>query len=125
MSYVDDEELPKDRGGHYICGGAGGVKKIKNINGKEVAAQRFISIFCPQNEVMQLLPGAQDTLPYIGQLAGVLAEKDDYLVLDSEDLESAFNLFDMRELGGRSSTTAKRWHSPHLEGRTSGWSVRS
>ncbi|CAJ1433719.1 unnamed protein product, partial [Effrenium voratum] len=96
MSYVDDdEELPKDRGGHYICGGAGGVKKIKNINGKEVAAQRFISIFCPQNEVMQLLPGAQDTLPYIGQLAGVLAEKDEYLVLDSEDLESAFNLFEM------------------------------
>ena len=95
MSYVDDEELPKDRGGHYICGGAGGVKKIKNINGKEVAAQRFISIFCPQNEVMQLLPGAQDTLPYIGQLAGILAEKDEYLVLDLEDLESAFNLFEM------------------------------
>ncbi|CAE7350375.1 unnamed protein product [Symbiodinium microadriaticum] len=33
-----------------------------------------------------------DTLLYIGQMTGVMAEKDSYLVLDSEDLESAFNL---------------------------------
>ena len=48
--------------------------------------QRFISILCPTNDAMRLLPGAQDTQPYIGQLTAVLAEKDSYLVLDSENL---------------------------------------
>ena len=33
---------------------------------------------------MRLLSGAQDTLPSIGQLPAILAEKDSYLVLDSE-----------------------------------------
>lgn len=39
------------------------------------------------------IPGAQDTLPYVGQLTGILLEEDEGLFLDSEDLQSAFNLF--------------------------------
>lgn len=65
----------------------------KTVDGKLIASQRFISIMCPVNEILQLLPGSQDRLPYISQLAGVLCGPDEYLVVDSEDLESAFNLF--------------------------------
>ena len=92
---VKDEDVPVDKRGHLITNGAGGVAKSKVQGGVTVEMQRFISILCPTNDAMRLLPGAQDTLPYIGQLAAVLAEKDSYLVLDSEDLHSAFNLFRM------------------------------
>ena len=44
---------------------------------------------------MRLFPWAQHTLLYIGQLTAVLAEKDLFVVLDREDLHSAFNLFKM------------------------------
>ncbi|CAE7232215.1 unnamed protein product [Symbiodinium sp. CCMP2592] len=97
MVAVREEDIPQDRRGHLITNGAGGVAKVKMDGGTRVEAQRFISILCPTNDAMRLLPGAQDTLPYIGQLTGVLAEKDSYLVLDSEDLQSAFNLFRLPE----------------------------
>ncbi|CAE7806385.1 unnamed protein product [Symbiodinium sp. CCMP2592] len=92
---VRDEDIPVDKRGHLITNGAGGVRKTKEKDGKTIELQRFISILCPTNDAMRLLPGAQDTLPYIWQLPAVMAEKDSYLVLDSEDLQSAFNLFRM------------------------------
>ncbi|CAE7375548.1 unnamed protein product [Symbiodinium sp. CCMP2592] len=92
---VRDEDIPVDKRGHLITNGAAGVLKTKVKDGRTVELQRFISILCPTNDAMRLLPGAQDTLPYIGQLTAVMAEKDSYLVLDSEDLQSAFNLFRM------------------------------
>ncbi|CAE7177202.1 unnamed protein product [Symbiodinium necroappetens] len=92
---VDDREVPRDKQGHLITNGAGAVVKLKKEGGRDVEAQRFISVLCPTNDVMRLLPGAQDKLPYIGQLTAILAERDSYLVLDSEDLQSAFNLFRM------------------------------
>ena len=91
---VDDREIPRDKQGHLITNGAGAVVKMKE-GGRDVEAQRFISVLCPTNDAMRLLPGAQDKLPYIGQLTAILAERDSYLVLDSEDLQSAFNLFRM------------------------------
>ena len=90
---VDDADVPRDRKGHLISNGAGAVSKTKVVNGVTQEAQRFISILCPLNDAMRLLPGAQDTLPYVGQLTAILAEQDSYLVMDSEDLQSAFNLF--------------------------------
>ncbi|CAE7038055.1 unnamed protein product [Symbiodinium sp. CCMP2592] len=66
---VKDEDVPVDRKGHLITNRAGGVAKVKQQT------------------------GAQDSLPYIGQLTAILADKDSYMVLDSEDLHSAFNLF--------------------------------
>ena len=92
---VDDREVPRDKQGHLITNGAGAVVKMKKEGGRDVEAQRFISVLCPTNDAMRLLPGAQDKLPYIGQLTAILAERDSYLVLDSEDLQSAFNLFRM------------------------------
>lgn len=44
---------------------------------------------------MGAIAGSQDTLPYIGQLTGILLEEDEGLYLDSEDLQSAVNLFSM------------------------------
>ena len=93
MKPVPDDQIPRDRNGHYITNGAGGVHKEKWIDGKKVDAQRFISIMCPINAVTDPIPGSQDTLPYIGQLTGLMLEEDESLYLDSEDLQSAFNLF--------------------------------
>ena len=90
---VEDSEIPRDRSGHYITNGAGGVAKEKMIDGKPHQCQRFISILCPINSVTLPIPGSQDTLPYIGQLTGLMLEEDESLYLDSEDLQSAFNLF--------------------------------
>ena len=93
MKVVNDDQLHKDRNGHYITNGAGAVAKKKEINGKVVELQRFISILVPTNEHSQQLPGAQDSLPYVGQLSGIMLEETQDLYLDSEDLTSAFNLF--------------------------------
>ena len=95
MKPVDDSLVPRDRQGHLITNGAGGVFKEKMIDGKPHKCQRFISILCPINAVMGAIAGSQDTLPYIGQLTGILLEEDEGLYLDSEDLQSAFNLFSM------------------------------
>ena len=90
---VDDADVPKDRSGHLVVNGAGGVTKVKVINGKEVTLQRFISVLIPTNEMMMELPGAQDTLPYVGQLTALHLAPDEDLYLESENLQSAFNLF--------------------------------
>ena len=95
MKPVDDSLVPRDRQGHLITNGAGGVFKEKIIDGKPHKCQRFISILRPTNAVMSAIAGSQDTLPYIGQLTGILLEEDEGLYLDSEDLQSAFNLFSM------------------------------
>ena len=95
MKPVDDTLVPRDRQGHLITNGAGGVVKEKMIDGKVHRCQRFISVLCPINAVMGAIAGSQDTLPYIGQLIGILLEEDEGLYLDSEDLQSAFNLFSM------------------------------
>ena len=81
---------------------------MKEVQGRTVEAQGFISILCPMSDAMRLLPGAQDTLLYIGQMTGVMAEKDSYLVLDSEDLESAFNLSGCVSPGRSTSVLPKR-----------------
>ena len=95
MKVVEDSLIPRDRSGHLITNGAGAVKKEKMINGELVACQRFISILVPTNSVTSPILGAQDTLPYIGTLAGLMLQEDETLLLDSEDLQSAFNLFAM------------------------------
>ena len=93
MKPVNDADVPRDRSGHLITNGAGAVFKEKIVDGQPTAAQRFISILCPINAVTVPLTGAQDTLPYIGQITGIMLEEDEALYLESEDLQSAFNLF--------------------------------
>eukprot|EP00438_Fugacium_kawagutii_P013115 Skav209586 [mRNA] locus=scaffold1607:39438:42899:+ [translate_table: standard] len=93
MMPVHDDDVPRDREGHLIVNGAGGVVKEKVIDGKTVQCQRFISVLCPINDVTTPITGSQDTLPFIGQLSGIVLEDDESLYLESEDLQSAFNLF--------------------------------
>ncbi|CAE6967009.1 unnamed protein product [Symbiodinium sp. CCMP2592] len=71
---VSDDEVPVDRRGHLITNGAGAVAKTKVVAGRTEVAQRFISVLCPMNDAM-------------------VPSRDSYLVIDSEDLQSAFNLF--------------------------------
>lgn len=97
MRPVSDDDVPRDRGGHLITNGAAAVAKEKQVNGQLTQCQRFISVMCPINAVTEVVAGAQQTLPYIGQLTGLLVEEDETLVLDSEDLQSAFNLFSLPE----------------------------
>ena len=93
FTWVTEDSVPRDRSGHLVTNGAGGVRKVKVVNGKEVELQRFISILVPSNEIVGMLPGEQDSLPYIGQLTALFLEKDEELMLESEDFQSAFNLF--------------------------------
>ena len=93
MMKVVEDVVPRDRSGHLITNGAGAVKKEKIINGKVCECQRFISILVPTNAATMPIKGAQDTLPYIGTLSALMLEDDEVLYLDSEDLQSAFNLF--------------------------------
>ena len=85
---VDDKDVPTDKRRFAITNGAGAVPKVKVVGGREDVGQSFISILCPMNDALRILPGAQDSLPYIGQLTAVVADPDSYLVLDSEDLQS-------------------------------------
>ena len=57
MRPVNDADVPRDRSGHLITNGAGAVFKEKMVDGKAIAAQRFISILCPINAVTTPLVG--------------------------------------------------------------------
>ena len=41
---VDDGDVPRDKAGHLVVNGAGGVRKMKLIDGRETQLQRFISV---------------------------------------------------------------------------------
>ena len=58
MRPVEEADILRDRSGHLITNGAGAVHKDKTINGQVVACQRFISIMCPINAVMERIVGS-------------------------------------------------------------------
>ena len=58
--------------GHLVVNGAGGVRKVKTINGQDKVLQRFISILIP-------------TALHLGP--------DEGLYMESEDFASVFNFF--------------------------------
>ena len=95
------------------------------VNGKEVVMQRFISNFIPINEFLETLPGDQDFLPYVAQLGLILLEEGQTLLIESEDLTSAFNLFRMpdawlpyfsyaKKVAGRLLGSSEEWVRPAL-----------
>ena len=85
------EEVLKDGQGRPVLNGAGAVPKEKGGQ----MLQRFISIFVPLNEVSAKIPGGEGTLPYVGQVLLLNVPREDEVIVDSEDLQSAFNLFEM------------------------------
>ena len=88
-----EDEILRGPKGDLIINGAGGVPKMK---GGELK-QRFISIFCPLNAVSKKLEGSEDTLPYVGQVSLLQVPDEAEILVDSEDMASAFNLFRMPE----------------------------
>ena len=76
-----------------VLNGAGAVPKMKG----GVKKQRFISIFCPLNAVSKKIEGAESTLPYVGQISLLEVPEEGQVIIDSEDMASAFNLFRMPE----------------------------
>ncbi len=88
-----DSEVLRSASGELILNGAGAVPKMKG----GVKKQRFISIFCPLNAVSAKIEGAESTLPYVGQISLLEIPEEGQIVIDSEDMASAFNLFRMPE----------------------------
>ena len=88
-----DSEVLRSASGELILNGAGAVPKMKG----GVKKQRFISIFCPLNAVSAKIEGAESTLPYVGQISLLEIPEEGQIVIDSEDMASAFNLFKMPE----------------------------
>ena len=92
---VKKEEIFRDQFGELVLAGAGGVVKVKVIDGEEKELLRFISILCPINDFLNVIPGDDGLLPYAGQITGMVLEETEELILDSEDFESCFNLFEL------------------------------
>ena len=91
FQYCPEKEVVTDKDGRKILNGAGAVPKEK----EGVMRQRFISIFCPINAVSQKISGDEETLPYVGQVSLLHIPNEQEILIDSEDLQSAFNLFSM------------------------------
>eukprot|EP00438_Fugacium_kawagutii_P025124 Skav230797 [mRNA] locus=scaffold312:158893:163833:+ [translate_table: standard] len=87
------DEIIKDKEGRPVLNGAGAVLKMKG----DTPQQRFISIFCPLNAISEKIEGDEATLPYVGQVCLVQVPEESEVVIDSEDMSSAFNLFQMPE----------------------------
>ena len=91
FQFCPEEEVLTGPTGEKILNGAGAVPKEKDGQ----VLQRFISIFCPLNAVSRKIEGEEGTLPYVGQVCLLNLPEDGCVLIDSEDLQSAFNLFEM------------------------------
>ena len=90
---ISEEEIFRDQHGEVVLNGALGVDKVKTVNGIEKMCLRFISNFIPINSYLRKLRGDSKLLPCVTQLGLILLEDGELLQLESEDMESCFNLF--------------------------------
>ena len=95
MQEVAEKDILRDLQGELILNGAMGVDKYKGVAGKRVHHLRFITILVPSNAFLRRLRGDSQTLPYLGQLSLLNLEADEMMWMESEDMESCFNLFQM------------------------------
>ena len=93
FQHCPEKEILCTPDGRKILNGAGAVPKSKGGQ----LRQRFISIFCPLNAVSRKIEGDESTLPYVGQVHLLHIPDECEIVVDSEDMTSAFNLFKMPE----------------------------
>ena len=91
FQFCPEAEVLSRRDGSKVLNGAGAVPKLK----KGEMKQRFISILCPLNAVSRKIEGSEGTLPYVGQVSLLHIPEEHEVVIDSEDMASAFNLFEM------------------------------
>ena len=108
MREVKEEDILRDQEGRLVLNGAGAVPKYKVIGGEEKKLQRFISILVPSNTYQDHMPGDDRHLPYVGQLSMLQLEDGEDLLIDSEDLTSCFNLFELPPSWGGLMTFSKQ-----------------
>ena len=92
---VPESTILRDRHGELVLNGAMGVDKWKTVGGVKKRFLRFITILVPSNAFLRRLRGGSGDLPYLGQLSLVELGPEEDLWIDSEDMESCFNLFRM------------------------------
>ena len=73
--------------------GAMGIDKVKETARGPLELLRFISIMTSINNFMRLLDGDAKRLPYLGHALLIILGDCEEALVDSEDLESCFNLF--------------------------------
>lgn len=108
MREVSEEDILRDQEGRMVLNGAGAVPKFKQVDGREVRLQRFISNLVPSNSYQDHMAGDDRHLPYLGQLAMLEVEPECELLVDSEDLTSCFNLFTLPPQWAGMMTFAKQ-----------------
>ena len=108
MREVKEEDILRDHEGRMVLNGAGAVPKFKQVEGREVRLQRFISILVPSNSYQDHMAGDDRHLPYLGQLSMLELEPGTDLLVDSEDLTSCFNLFTLPPQWAGMMTFAKQ-----------------
>ena len=123
MKMVVDSELMKDRDGHFIVNGAGGISMEEECDGRKTQLQRFTPVLTPTNEHSVQLPGEQGCPPFFSQLTGIVLKEEEKLMMSCEDTTAAFSLFavpeswlphfafskkvDAAALGGRAGTMVR------------------
>ena len=95
LAEVPESAILRDRHGELVLNGAMGVDKWKLVDGVQQRHLRFISILVPSNAFLRRLRGGSNDLPYLGQLSLVELGPEEDIWIDSEDMESCFNLFRM------------------------------
>ena len=108
MRRVYEDEILRDTQGRLVLNGAGGVRKLKTIDGVEQTLQRFISILVPSNSYQEHMIGDDCHLQYLGQMSMMRLGEEEMLLLDSKDLTSCFNLFSLPESWGGMLTFSKQ-----------------
>ena len=95
LQAVPEHEIFTDASGHKVLAGAMGVDKPKEVDGVMHMYLRFIAIIIPTKAYLRKMRGDSDTLPQAALLSILLVGDDEVAIINSEDLESCFNLFCM------------------------------
>ena len=90
---VPESDIFVNNLGDKVLSGAMGVDKVKETAEGPITLLRFISILCPINSYFRKLRGDSKHLPYLGQLSLALVSPEEQVIVDSEDMESCFNVY--------------------------------
>ena len=108
-----DAEIFTDEIGRRMMNGAMAVTKTcRSRDGTEVHGQRFISVFATSYAYSRCLRGDSKSLPIISRVSQVMLGDGEWLSMDTEDMPSAFNLFEIASLLGSQSSCSKWRYRP-------------
>ena len=79
--------------GEKVLAGAMGLDSIIETDNCHISPLRFISILCPIQSYFRKLRGQSNNQDNSIQFSMALVESGHQLIIDSEDLESCFNIY--------------------------------